>query len=58
MKSLAIAILGLLVAFGCSIVSMIHGWGLEPKSWNVIIFVGFGGLIFTQILMAIAKSED
>ncbi len=58
MKSLALVILGLIMAFGCSLVSMIYGWGLEPKSWNVIIWVGFGGIVFSQLLVAIAKGEE
>lgn len=33
-----------------SVVTLIFGWGLEPKSWFVIVFVGFFGHLFVSML--------
>ena len=32
------------------IVVMIYGWGLEPKSWGIIIGVGFFGTIIMRLI--------
>ena len=33
-----------------SVVTLIFGWGLEPKSWAVIVFVGFFGHLFVSMV--------
>lgn len=33
-----------------SVVTLIFGWGLEPKSWAVIVFVGFFGQLTVSIV--------
>jgi len=42
----------------CSIIAMIFGWGLEPKSWGVIIGVGVFGHIFASLMGIIAGSKS
>lgn len=50
-----IASIGMLcVSFFVTIATMIFGWGLEPKNWAVIIFIGFLGQIIVAIMSAIA----
>ena len=44
-----------ILALSLSILVMINGWGLEPKSWWWIIGVGYGGLIFIHIIVEICK---
>lgn len=40
------------------ILAMIHGWGLEPKSWWWIIGVGVGGRFIAMLMQEIVKKED
>jgi hypothetical protein len=52
-RTLFISLVGLVAAFGGTIISMIWGWGLEPKSWFWIIsgsFFGFMIAALAQIL--------
>ena len=42
-----LGILSLTIVF--SIITMIYGWGVEPKSWLIIIGVGFFGMIILTI---------
>ena len=46
------------VALTFSVLVMIHGWGLEPKSWWWIIGVGMGLQIFARTLFEIGKLKD
>ena len=48
------------ICFGvaCTIITMIYGWGLEPKSWGIIISVGVFGHIFALVISIIAGSKD
>jgi len=47
----------MVVSFILGVVVLIHGWGLDPKSWWWIIGGGFLGRIFTEILLLIIKDE-
>ncbi|MCP4607726.1 MAG: hypothetical protein GY845_03275 [Planctomycetes bacterium] len=38
------------VTIGMSILVMIYGWGLEPKSWWWIIGVGIFGQMFMKLI--------
>ena len=40
----------LAVTVGMSILTMIYGWGLEPKSWWWIIGVGVFGQVFMKVI--------
>lgn len=46
----SLALLALAVVI--NIATMIFGWGLEPKSWTVIILIGFFGQMFIQVCSA------
>jgi len=48
---LLIASLGCIIAIALSVLVMIKGWGLEPKSWWWIIGVG----VFTRIFALFAR---
>ena len=54
----------LLVVFGLafsvvfSILVMIHGWGIEPKSYGWIIGIGVVSQIFAQLILATAQKRD
>lgn len=48
MKGLAVLVLLFSVAI-VSILSMIHGWGLEPKSWGWII-APMIWMVFVQVI--------
>ena len=59
MKLLAASILiifgvGLAIIF--SILVMIHGWGLEPKSYGWIIGIGLVGNVVAQLIVRVAES--
>jgi hypothetical protein len=38
------------LVWGMGVVSMIYGWGVEPKSWAVIIWTGIGSLVLTMMI--------
>lgn len=57
-KSLIIAILALTVSLTCTILVMIHGWGLEPKNWWWIVGIYLFGQFVGQTLLAVAKADD
>jgi len=51
-----IAVLALcVIAWGISILVMMYGWGLEPKSWGWIIGAGIAGQVIIHTMQAIAK---
>ena len=49
---------GLFVAVGISILTMIYGWGLEPKSWLWIIGIGCFGNIFAHVIISIGVDNS
>ena len=49
-----VGLLGVGIVFGCSVLSMIYGWGLTPQSWFFILVVGFGGVLFGWFIFSIA----
>lgn len=57
LRKLVVVIFGVAVSITLSILVMIHGWGLEPKSYWWIIGIGFGGQIFAQIIIAIGAAK-
>jgi hypothetical protein len=53
-----LSMLSLLLSFCLGLVTMIFGWGLEPKSWGVIIGVGVFGQIFALTISAISVHKS
>lgn len=47
-------IIGLVIG----ILTMIHGWGVEPQSWWWIIGAGVGLRFIGMVMEAIVKKED
>ena len=45
------------ISWSLMIIVMIYGWGLEPKSWKIIIGLGIVGRISFEA-MAIASKKD
>ena len=57
MKTLAALILGIVgiaISAGATILLMIYGWGLEPKSWLWILLITPGMHIVAQIIAQVA----
>jgi hypothetical protein len=56
-KNLIIVILGLGISVYMSIIVMINGWGLEPKSYFWIIAVGVGGQLLAHLIIMLGKPK-
>ena len=46
------------IGLALSICAMIHGWGLEPKSWWWILGVGVGLRFITMVMQDLVKKDD
>ena len=58
MISKAIANVSLfIIALGITVLVMIYGWGLTPKSWPWIIFGGIGARLIVAIMEAVVKAD-
>lgn len=51
MKDVLLIISGLIMSVLISMATMIWGWGVEPKSWAIIIILGVFGQIFAQVII-------
>ncbi len=56
-RKLLIAILGLAISVTITVLVMIKGWGLEPKSWFWIIGVSLVGQIGVQMIVQLVKDD-
>lgn len=58
MISKAIANVSLsIIALGITVLVMIYGWGLTPKSWPWIILGGIGARLIVAIMEAVVKAD-
>jgi len=57
LRKLVTVLTGFVIAIVVSVLVMINGWGLEPKSWWWIIGVNFIGLAFAQLLINLGASK-
>ena len=48
-KFLAVVAL-LAFSLAASVLTLMFGWGLEPKSWTAIVLVGFFGHLVVQVI--------
>ena len=55
LKSFIIAIFGLCLAIGSSVLYLNYGFGVEPKNWLAIIGFGVLGQLLAQIIIKIAQ---
>ncbi len=55
LAKIVVNIFGFVLLMILSIVVMIYGWGLEPKSWFWIIGVGIISRIILELMMTAAK---
>jgi hypothetical protein len=46
-----------LLSFGVSALMMIHGWGVEPKSWTIIAFGWFGSVVLMALSGLVGKQS-
>ena len=53
--SLLLILGGVVVSLILAICTMIFGWGLEPKSWIVIIALGLFGQFFAGCMIAVGN---
>ena len=58
MKDLMLSLGGIVVGMIVTILVMIHGWGLEPKSWFWIIGFYLIGNIFAVMFLHATKITD
>jgi len=58
LKGFLLALFGLITAVVLSVLVLIKGWGLEPRSWWWIIGVGFFGQIVAQFILQIGVYKD
>jgi len=53
-----VSLFGIVVSMGISILVLIHGWGLEPKSWMWIIVLAFIGNFVAALLVALGTTKE
>lgn len=53
-----VTVFGLALGICVSILVMIHGWGVQPKSWWWIIAGGLGIQLFAQIIIVIGTKKE
>ena len=57
-RKLIVSIFGIVIATATSILVLIKGWGLEPKSWWWIIGVALLGHILAAIIITISNYDE
>ena len=57
LRKFLVTVFGLSLAVLLSILVLIYGWGLEPKSWWWIIGVGVFGQIMAQVIARVGLTE-
>jgi len=58
LRKFLVTVFGLCLAVALSILVLIHGWGLEPKSWWWIIGVGVFGQIMAQLIARVGLAKE
>lgn len=57
MQSIIVSFFGLILGTILSVITMIYGWGVSPKSWLVILGVGLFSQFFLQVLVALGMKK-
>ena len=57
MSKVVATLFGFIISFAIGILVMIHGWGLDPKSWWWIIGGGIGIRFIVEIITTLCKGE-
>ena len=52
-----LCVFGITVAVTTSVMVMINGWGLEPRSWWWIIGATLVGHLIAQLIFTVAKND-
>ena len=58
LRKFLVTCFGLSLGIVITVLVMINGWGLEPKSWWWIIGAGFFGHLFAIIIAQIGITSD
>ena len=51
LRRFLVSVTGIAISIGVSVLVMIHGWGLDPKSWWWIVGVYFFGHLLGQLFV-------
>lgn len=57
LRKFIVAMCGLVLSITTSVLVMIHGWGVTPKSWVWILVISFFGHTLAYIFVELAKSD-
>ena len=58
LRRMIIVLFGMMLSITISILVMINGWGLDPKSYWWIIGMGFLGQGSVQLIIRLAETKD
>ncbi len=56
-RGLAVITLSSTIGIGMSVLTLIYGWGLQPKNWGWIIGAGFFGMLFSKLLLQLDSND-
>jgi hypothetical protein len=57
-RRLIVALVAIAISIATSLLVMINGWGLEPKSWFWILGIGLLGQMLAQVFILIANHDS
>lgn len=53
--NLGVAVFNLIFVCGCGILIMIYGWGVEAKSWPVIL-AGYAAIVLSSLITGFVQA--
>ncbi len=57
LRKFTVVLFGIVLTVLLTILVMIYGWGLTPKSWWWIIGIGFFGQILAQLIIRLGLTS-
>jgi hypothetical protein len=58
LRSAGLMLLSAVIQLGMSVLTLVHGWGLQPRSWMWIVGAGFLGTWFAKMLLVMDEHEE
>lgn len=58
LRALVLIISGVIISITMSVMVMINGWGLQPKSWLWILCFGFLGQVVAHIFIKLGSINE
>jgi hypothetical protein len=58
LRSILILVFGICFAVACSVLNLVKGWGLEPKSWGWILIGGVLGPIVAHSIIGLGGKGE